>query len=101
MGILLVLLLASFVELFFNAQLGIYGLILSIIGLWLAKQLGKELDVKTLGQAAERITQENYIKSRRNQKTFNKKEIEKVLTDWFAEQLGFDKSELTRETKFS
>ena len=101
MGILRILLLASFVELFFNAQFGIYGLILSIAAFWLAKQVGKELDLKTLGQFAERITQENYIKSRRNQKTFNKKEIEKVFKDWSAEQLGFDKSELTRETKFN
>ena len=101
MILLAIILVASFVELFFNAQFGIYGLILSVIGIWLARKVGKELDVKTLGQFAERITQENYIKSRRNQKTFNKKEIEKVLTDWFAERLGFDKSELTRETKFS
>ena len=96
-----IILLASFVELFINLKFGIYGLILSIVGLWLAKKVGKELDLKTLGQAAERITQENYIKSRRNQKTFNKKEIEKVLTDWFSEQLGLDKSELIRETRFS
>ena len=46
------------------------------------------------------MTRENYLKSRRNSKTFNKNEIEKVLTDWFSNDLDLDKSKLTRDAKF-
>ncbi len=45
-------------------------------------------------------TRENYLKSRRNPNTFNKNEIEKVLTDWFSNDLDLDKSKLTRDAKF-
>lgn len=72
----------------------------SIAGLWLANKIGNELDLQTVGQVAEKMTRENYIKSRRNSKTFNKNEIEKVLTDWFSNDLYLDKSKLTREAKF-
>jgi hypothetical protein len=97
---LLILFLVSLVGLFFNWKIGVLGLIFSIFGLWLAFKTGNELEVQTVGQVAERMTRENYLKSRRNPKTFNKKEIEKVLTDWFCDGLGLDKSKLKRETKF-
>lgn len=97
---LLILLLASFVGLFFKWHYGLLGLVFSIGGLWLANKIGNELNVKTVGQLAKKITRENYLKSRRNQKTFNKIEIEKVLTDWFSNDLGIDKNKLTREAKF-
>lgn len=61
---------------------------------------GNELDLQTVGQVAEKMTRENYLKSRRNPKTFNKNEIEKLLTEWFSNDLDLDKSKLTREAKF-
>lgn len=97
---LVVILLASLVGLFFNWQIGLLGLVFSIAGLWLASKIGNELDLQTVGQLAEKMTRENYLKSRRNSKTFNKNEIEKVLTDWFSKDLDLDKSKLTREAKF-
>ena len=99
-GTLLVLLLASLIGLFFNWQIGLLGLGFSIAGLWVAYKIGNELDLQTVGQVAEKMTRENYLKSRRNPKTFNKKEIETVLTDWFSNDLDLDKSKLTREAKF-
>lgn len=99
-GTLAILLLASIVGIFFNWQIGILGLAFSIIGLLFANKIGNELDLKTVGQIAEKMTRENYLKSRRNPKTFNKSEIEKILTDWFSNDLDLDKSKLTRETKF-
>ncbi|WP_228527941.1 hypothetical protein, partial [Pararhodonellum marinum] len=99
-GTLAILLLASLIGLFFNWQIGLLGLAFSIAGLWLANKMGNELDLQTVGQAAKKITRENYLKSRRNPKTFNKREIEKVLTDWFCVDLGLDKRTLTRETIF-
>ena len=99
--ILSILLLGSFVELFFDWKMGISGLILSLIGLWLSDQTGDKLKVQTVGQVAEKMTRENYMKSRRNSKTFNKEEIEKVLTDWFCNDLELDKNKLNRETKLA
>jgi hypothetical protein len=97
---LAILLLVSLVGLFFNWQIGLLGLTFSIAGLRFAKKMGNELDLQTLGQVAEKMTRENYLKARRDPKTFNKKEIEKVLTEWFINELNLDKSKLTRETKF-
>jgi len=99
-GTLAILLLASLVGLFINWQIGLLGLAVSIVGLWFANKIGNVLDLQTVGQVAEKITRENYLKSRRNSKTFNKNEIEKVLTDWFSDDLDLDKSKLTREAKF-
>lgn len=99
-GTLFIILLASIVGLFFKWQFGLSGLVFSIVGLWLAYKIGNELDLQTVGQVAEKMTRENYLKSRRNPKTFNKSEIEKVLTDWFSSDLDLDKSKLTREAKF-
>jgi len=99
-GALVVTLLTSVVGLFINWHIGLPGLVFSIAGLWFANKIGNELDLQTVGQVAEKMTRENYSKSRRNPTTFNKSEIEKVLTDWFSNDLGLDKSRLTREAKF-
>lgn len=97
---LLILLLVSIVGLFFKWQFGLLGLCISFGGLWFSSKIGNELDVQTVGQLAEKMTRENYLKSRRNPKTYNKNEIEKLLTEWFINDLGLDKSKLTREAKF-
>lgn len=99
-GILAIILVASFFGIFFNWELGLIGLLFAFGGLWFANKIGKELKLETVGQVAEQMTHENYIKSRRNQKTFNNAEIEKILTDWFSKELGLDKSKLTRQAKF-
>jgi hypothetical protein len=99
-GTLVIILLASLVGLFFNWQIALSGFVFSIAGFWFANKIGNELDLQTVGQVAEIMTRENYLKSRRNPKTFNKNEIEKVLTDWFTNHLYLDKSKLTREAKF-
>jgi acyl carrier protein len=99
-GTLVIIFLASIIGLYFNWQIGLLGLGFSIAGLWIAYKIGNELDLQTFGQVAEKMKRENYLKSRRNPKKFNKKEIEKVLTDWFSNDLDLDKSKLTREAKF-
>jgi hypothetical protein len=80
-----------------NWQIGVLGLGISIGGLWLANKFGNELDVQTIGQVAAKMTRENYLKSRRISKTFNKSEIEKILVDLFSNDLELDKSKLVRE----
>ena len=99
-GTLLIIFVVSLVGLFFKWQIGLLGLVVSIAGVWIANKVGDELDLQTVGQVAEKMTRENYLKSRRNPKTFNKKEIEKVLTDWFRNYFDIDKSKLTKDAKF-
>ena len=95
-----ILLLASLVGFYIYWQIGLLGLIISICGLFLVNKIGSEFNVQTVGEVAEKITRENYLKSRRNSKTFNKNEIEKVLIDLFSSDLGLKKCELAREAKF-
>ena len=97
---LLILLLSSIVGLFLNWQFCFLGLCVSFGGLWFSNKIGNELEIQTVGQLAEKMTRENYLKSRRNPKTVNKNEIEKLLIDWFSNDLGLEKSNLTRDAKF-
>jgi len=97
---LLILLLGSIIGLIFQWQLGLLGFCFSLSGLWTSNKVGNELKIQTVGQLAEKMTREYYIRSRRDSKTVNKNEIEKILTEWFTKELGLDKSKLTREAKF-
>ncbi len=96
-GFLAAILLVSLIVLFVGLPFGLFGLAFSIVGFWIAKKTGKEFEVKTVGEVAEKMTRENYLKSRRNPKTYNRKEIEKVLIDLFSDKLGIEKANLTRE----
>lgn len=98
---LAILLVTSCAALFFNWQIGLAGLAFSNIGLWFVNKIGSVLDVQTVGQVAKKMTRENYFKSRRYPNTFNKVEIEKILTDLFSNDLCIDKRKLTREAKLS
>ncbi|QHL89155.1 hypothetical protein GU926_17665 [Nibribacter ruber] len=100
-GFLTLLLLAAFVGLFFNWQFGLSGLVLAIGGLWVANKKGNELDLKTIGQLAVKMTRENYLNSRRNPNSYNDLEIEKILTGWFSDDLAIDKSNLNREARLN
>ncbi|MCZ8145773.1 hypothetical protein [Flavobacterium sp.] len=97
---LTITLLVSLVMVFFSGRIGTAGIIISICCLWLSSRFGKEFDVKTVREVVEKMTRENYLKSRRDPTTFNKTEIEAVLINWFAEDLELEKSGLTREATF-
>lgn len=77
-------------------KIGVFGFTLCLIGATLAHKFGKEFNLETVGQAAERMSRKNYLKSRRNPTTINRDEIEKLLTSWFKYDLVLDK--LTRES---
>lgn len=98
-AILSIIFIASIIGGYWNWQIGILGIVFSIGGLWLLTRIGNELDLKTVGEVAEKMTRENYLKSRRNQNTFNKTEIEKVLTNWFSVHFDIEKSQLKRDTE--
>jgi hypothetical protein len=85
--------------LFFNWQIGITGISLSIFGIWIASVTAKEFKVSTVAQLAEKMTRENYLASRRNSKTYNKNEIEKIVHEWFSNDLYLNN--LNRESRFN
>jgi hypothetical protein len=101
MSTFFIIILLSLIGLCFNWQIGLLGLAISISGIWVANKKGNELEICTVGEVAKKMARENYLKSRHNSKTFNKNEIEKILTDWFSNELGLDKNQLTRNTKFA
>jgi len=96
----LIILFASLLGMIINWKVGLSGLCFSIFGMKFANGIGNELDLQTVGQVVEKMTRENYLKSRRNPKTFNREEIETVLIDWFSDVLGIEKSKLTKDEKF-
>lgn len=100
-GILVIILLMSFPAFYFSWRLGLGSLAFSVAGFRIASKLGNEMNVTTVGQLAEKMVRENYIKSRRNPKTINKKEIEDVLKNWFCDELALNKEKLTRDTEYA
>jgi hypothetical protein len=84
---------------FWDWRFAVLGLTLSFAGLKIALEFGKELELKTVGQVVEKISWEHYLKSKRNQSTVNRKELEKLLTSWFKSDLVLDK--LDRESVIS
>lgn len=99
-GVIVVILLASFVGLFVFWQVGLIGLIFSIICLSLATKFGNELDLLTVGQFADKISREHYLKSRRISATANKKEIAQKVKDIFIAELGIEEIQLERQSSF-
>ncbi len=99
-GTLILVFLVSLGGLFISWKIGLMLLVFSLVGLRIANKFGKELDIKTLGELTEKMTREHYLKSRRNSTTFNRNEIENILTEWFSKDLYLDKSKLTRDAEF-
>jgi hypothetical protein len=69
------LFIISLIGLFFNWKFGFTGIISSILLSYLVNMTAKEFEEKTVGQLAEKMTQENYLKSRRVSSRVNRKEI--------------------------
>jgi len=97
---LFLLLLASFVGLFFYWQTGLAGLTFSIAGFWLSDRLGNELDLTTVGELAEKFAREHYKQVRRNPATVNRTEIAKKVIELFMTDLDLEENVLTREATF-
>ena len=97
---LAIFLFLSVIIFFLNWKIGILGLGISIAGFWSVNKFGNEIKLKTVGEIAEKIKREHYLKSRRNPQTYNRNEIDKVLTEWFSYEFEIDKNKLTRDTKF-
>lgn len=88
-GITIVFIIIFFISLFvgyFNWQVGLLGIILTMGGFWFSNKTGSTLETKTVRDLVTVMVRENYLKSRRTSVTVNNTEAEKVLTDWFVEE---------------
>ncbi len=99
-GILAIIFIASLVGLFFFWQAGLVGLTASIIAMTIVTKFGNELDLLTVGQFADKLAREHYLKSRRISTTVNKKEIAQKIKDLFIADLGLEEHQLTRQVSF-
>lgn len=97
---LLITFLFSIFYLGFDWKIGILGILISILGFKITFRFAKELVVKTIGELSEKITRENYLNSRSNSKSFNKKEIESIIMELFCEHTAIERHELTRASSF-
>jgi acyl carrier protein len=95
-----IILLGSFIGLFFNWKIGLTGLLFSIAGLRISNYFGNTLDLQTVGQVANKMSTENYLKSRRNPLTANKKEIEQKIQELFADKLSLPKTAMSKDATF-
>jgi hypothetical protein len=93
-------LLISIIVLFISWKIGLGGLLFSIIGQSFASKFGKEMELQTVGQLAEKISRENYLKARRNPSTVNRNEIAREVKELFSKDLSLNKSFLRREATF-
>jgi acyl carrier protein len=93
---LLILLGISILSFFYDYKIALFGIGIAVFGIWTTHKFGKELNLKTVGDLAEKMKRENYLKSRRDPKSVNINEIEPIIIDLFSIELDLNKSELTR-----
>jgi acyl carrier protein len=93
-------LISSFIICFYNWPIGIAGLLSSGISLKLAGKFGKEMHLKTVGDLANKISRESYLKSRRNPDTIKKNEVEQKVKELFISELNLEPIVLTRKARF-
>ncbi len=98
-GLFALTLLVSFIGFFYNWQIAAAGCLASVLGLKLAGKFGKEIHLKTVGDLANKISRESYMKARRNS-TVNKNEIEQKVRELFANDLGLQPILVRRESQF-
>lgn len=99
-GMFISLLAGSIIGCFYNWQIGAAGLIASVIGLKIAGKFGKEMHLKTVGDLANKISRESFLKYRRNADMINKTEIEQKVKEFFIKDLHVEPIMLTRQLPF-
>jgi hypothetical protein len=82
---LLLIFEGSLVLLFFSPSIALAGIVFSVVGMVIAAKVGRTLSVKNVSDLVEKVQRENYLKSRRDLGTCNKKEAKNILMKWFIE----------------
>ncbi|MBK0380135.1 hypothetical protein [Mucilaginibacter segetis] len=90
--------IGSIITLFYNLSIGLSGLLIGIVGLRLAGRFGKEMSVKTIGDLAEKISREHYLKCRRDASTINKNEVSQKIKQLFVKDLELNTSRIEKQS---
>ncbi len=98
---ILIILLTGLAMLTLNWITGLEAIIGAIVMLRVAFRYGKRLDVRSVGELAEKIAIQHYYLCRRNPTTYNKTEVEHVIRKLFADMLGWEEDVFTREAVFA
>jgi hypothetical protein len=86
---------------FFKWQFALSGFVFFIVVGWTTnKFFAKEFELTTVGQLAKKLARENYLKSRRDSSTINRKEIAQKVTDFFSKELALEEEVLTKQATF-
>ena len=99
-SILLISFFASLAAFIFSAKVAGIGLLISTVASMIAGKVGNTLHVQTVRECVERMTRENYLKSRREPSTFNRAEIASQVQAIFMDGLALPTSALHREATF-
>ena len=99
-GTLVIIFIVSLIGLFAFWQIGLVSMTASIIAMTIATKFGNELDLLTVGQFADKLSREHYLKSRRATMTVNKTEISQKIKDLFIADLGLQEHQLTKQASF-
>jgi uncharacterized membrane protein len=98
--LLTLLVIISIIGLFIRPNLGVTGIIFSIISFELAYKLGIEFPINSVGELSNKMVKTHYNQSRRNPLTANLGEINTQIAAIFEERLGLDTNELSSNTTF-
>jgi hypothetical protein len=94
-----VALLGSITACFYFWPAAIAGVLASLLGLKMAGKFGKEIHLKTVGDLANKISREIYLKSRRNS-VVSKNEVEQKIKELFEKDLHLQPIAVRRNTNF-
>jgi len=99
--VLIIVFLLSLVAFFIDWTIAVSGIAFSILGLRIANKMGKEIDIKTIGELIDNMVSYNYIKSRGDSNTVNTGELDNVIKSIFIKLFQLSPSALHKEAKFS
>lgn len=99
--VLVVVFFLSLLAFFFDWKIAVSGIVFSVLGLRIANKMGKEIDIKTVGELTDNMVFYNYIKSRRDPNTVNRRELDNVIKSIFINEFLLAPSALNKEARFS
>lgn len=90
-----IVLIVSVTTLFYNWLAGAAGILASVAGLKLAGKFGKEMQLKTVGELANKLSRETKMKAKRDN-SVNRNEIEQKVIELFSNDLNLEPAVLRR-----
>jgi hypothetical protein len=94
-----VTMLSSLIAFYFYWEIAAAGCLASVLGLVLAGKFGKEIHLRTVGDLANKISRETYLKAKRNP-AIKRCHVEQKVREIFAQELRLEPVVLARRSRF-